>query len=61
LKAAQTDQVKEFAALKGSIAVAIQGAEADKIMDQAASMFGWLLYDAGVTKVDPSTLGIKRL
>lgn len=59
-QAAQTDQVKEFAQLKGSLPVAIQGEAADKIMNQAASMFGWLMYEGGVTDIDPSTLGIPR-
>ncbi len=58
--ASQTDKVREFAELKGSVAVSIQGEEADAIMEQAASMFGWLMYEGGVASVNPETLGIDR-
>ncbi len=60
-KAANTEQVKAFAATKGSNAVAIYGAEADAIMDNNASMIGWLMYDGGVTKINPESLGIMKL
>lgn len=59
-QAAQSQQMKDFADLKGSVAVAIHGEEADKIMDHAAALSGWLMYDAGVTQVNPETLGIPR-
>lgn len=59
-QASQTDKVRDFAELKGSVAVSVQGAEADAIMEQAASMFGWLMYEGGVANVNPETLGIDR-
>jgi tripartite-type tricarboxylate transporter receptor subunit TctC len=59
-QAANTDQVKEFAEMKGALPVAIHGEEADAIMDQAASMFGWLMYEGGVAPINPETLGIPR-
>jgi tripartite-type tricarboxylate transporter receptor subunit TctC len=54
--ASKTQAVKDFAELKGSVAVSIRGAEADKIMDQAASMFGWLMYEGGVAPINPQSL-----
>ena len=59
-QASQTERVQEFAKQKGSVAVSVHGEAADTIMGQAASMFGWLMYEAGVAKIDPSTLGIER-
>lgn len=58
--AAQSDAVAELAESKGSVQVAIRGDEADAIMEQAASMFGWLLYDAGVATVDPAQFDIEK-
>lgn len=60
VQAANTDQVKEFATMKGALPVAIHGEEADAIMEKAASMFGWLMYEAGVAPINPETLGIPR-
>lgn len=58
--AAKSKAVKDLATSKACEAVAIQGAEADKIMDGAASVFGWLKYEAGVSPINPQTLGIPR-
>jgi len=58
--ASQTEKVREFAKLKGSVAVSVKGEEADAIMEQAASMFGWLMYEGGVASINPETLGIDR-
>jgi tripartite-type tricarboxylate transporter receptor subunit TctC len=58
--AAKSQAVKDLAKSKACEAVNIQGAAADAIMDQAASVFGWLKYDAGVSPVNPSTLGIPK-
>jgi tripartite-type tricarboxylate transporter receptor subunit TctC len=58
--ASKSAAVKELAKSKACEAVSVQGAAADKIMDQAASVFGWLKFDAGVSPVNPQTLGIPR-
>lgn len=59
-QAADTDAVRDLAESRGSVAVSIRGDEADAIMEQAASMFGWLLYDAGVAEVDPGNFDIEK-
>jgi len=59
-QAAQSEAVAKLAESKGSVAVAIRGDEADAIMDQAASMFGWLLYEAGVADVSPAEYDIEK-
>jgi tripartite-type tricarboxylate transporter receptor subunit TctC len=58
--AAKTEAVAKLAESKGSVAVSIRGDEADNIMEQAASMFGWLLYDAGVAEISPEKFDIKK-
>ncbi len=58
--AAKTEAIKKLADSKGSMAVAIRGAEADTIMDNAASLVGWLFYETGVTKNSPEKFGISK-
>ena len=58
--AADSKALKDMAAEKASVAVSISGPEADKIMENAASLFGWLLYETEVTKVNPEKLGIPK-
>ncbi len=58
--AAKSKAVKDLANAKACEAVSIQGAAADKIMDSAASVFGWLKYEAGVSPINPQTLGIPK-
>jgi len=58
--AAKSKAVKDLADSKACVATAIQGAEADNIMNDAASVFGWLKFEAGVSPVNPSTLGIPK-
>jgi tripartite-type tricarboxylate transporter receptor subunit TctC len=58
--AADSKALKDMAAEKASVAVSISGQEADKVMENAASLFGWLLYETDVTKVNPEKLGIPK-
>lgn len=59
-EAAKSQAVADLAESRGSVAVSIRGEEADAIMEQAASMFGWLLYDAGVAEVNPANYNIEK-
>jgi hypothetical protein len=45
---------------KASLQVAIQGKEADQVMEMSASVFGWLLYEAGVANISPEKFGIPK-
>jgi tripartite-type tricarboxylate transporter receptor subunit TctC len=56
--AAKSQAVRELATAKACEAVDIKGAEADAVMNDAASVFGWLKYEAGVSPVNPQSLGI---
>jgi tripartite-type tricarboxylate transporter receptor subunit TctC len=58
--ASKTDAIKKLAESKGSVAVSIRGEEADKIMDNAASLVGWLFYEAGVAQNSPEKFGIPK-
>jgi tripartite-type tricarboxylate transporter receptor subunit TctC len=58
--ASQSQAVKNLAGQRGSVAVSVQGTQADAVMEQAASMFGWLLYEGGVAELSPEKFGIKR-
>jgi tripartite-type tricarboxylate transporter receptor subunit TctC len=58
--AAKSQAVKDLAKSKACEAVSIQGADADKVMNDAASVFGWLKFEAGVSPVNPQTLGIPK-
>lgn len=59
-QASKAKSVKDMAETKGCVAVSVRGKEADDIMERAASMFSWLLYDSGVAKISPEKLGIKK-
>jgi tripartite-type tricarboxylate transporter receptor subunit TctC len=58
--AANSQAVKDLAKAKACAQVSIQGAEADAIMESAARVFGWLKFEAGVSPVNPQTLGIPK-
>jgi tripartite-type tricarboxylate transporter receptor subunit TctC len=58
--AANSEAVKKLAETKGAVAVNLQGEEADKAMDRAASQFGWILYEVGVAPKSPDTYGIPK-
>lgn len=58
--AVQSKALKDMAEQKASIAVDIKGKEADTVMENAASLFSWLLFDTHVTKISPEKLGIPR-
>ncbi len=58
--AAKSEAIKKLADSKGSVAVSIRGAEADKVMDNIASLVGWLFYEAGVTENSPEKFGIQK-
>jgi tripartite-type tricarboxylate transporter receptor subunit TctC len=60
-KASKSQAVLDLAKAKACEAVSVQGADADKIMDEAASVFGWLKFDAGVSPINPQTLGIPKI
>ena len=58
--ASRSAAVQRLAEERGSVAVSVQGAEADEVMENAASMFGWLLYEGGVAEISPEEFGIDR-
>ncbi len=58
--ASQSEAVRRLAEERGSVAVSVQGSEADQVMEQAASMFGWLLYDSDVADNSPAQFDIPR-
>ncbi len=59
-KAAASKALKDMAAQKACVAVNFQGADADKIIADKTSLYGWLLYESGQIKVNPETLGIPK-
>ncbi len=59
-KAASSKALKDMAAQKACVAVNVQGAAADKVVADKASLYGWLLYDSGQIKVNPESLGIPK-
>ncbi len=59
-EAASSKSLKDMAEQKASVAVNIQGKEADAIMEKMASLFGWLLYEAGEIKVSPEKYNIPK-
>lgn len=58
--AAQSEAIKKLAESKGAVAVSVHGDEADLVMEKAASMFGWLMYEAGVAKISPEKFDIPK-
>jgi tripartite-type tricarboxylate transporter receptor subunit TctC len=44
--ASQSEAIKKLAEQRGSVAASIQGLEADVVKEKAATMFGWLMYEA---------------
>lgn len=58
--ASQSEAIKKLAESKGCVAASVQGAEADAVMENAASMFGWLMYEAGVAKISPEQFDIPK-
>jgi tripartite-type tricarboxylate transporter receptor subunit TctC len=58
--ASQSEAIKKLAEQRGSVAASVQGLEADAVMEKAASMFGWLMYEGGVAELSPEKFGIKR-
>ncbi|MCR4426520.1 MAG: tripartite tricarboxylate transporter substrate binding protein [Firmicutes bacterium] len=59
--AASSQTMQKFARDRGSKAVCIYGAEAEKANETAASLISWMLYDAGIAKKSPADFGIPRL
>ncbi|MBD3309078.1 tripartite tricarboxylate transporter substrate binding protein [candidate division KSB3 bacterium] len=58
--ASQSEAIKKLADSKGSVQVSIRGDEADKVMDNAASLVGWLFYETGVAEKSPEEFGIPK-
>jgi tripartite-type tricarboxylate transporter receptor subunit TctC len=58
--ASQSEAIKKLAEQRGSVPASVQGLEADAVMEKAASMFGWLMYEGGVAELSPEKFGIKR-
>ena len=58
--ASRSEAIRRLAEERGSVAVSVQGSEADEVMEQAASVFGWLLYDSGVAENSPTQFDIPR-
>lgn len=61
VEAANDPRFKEFCANFGVVPMGIGGKEASDFLERWQSVTAWLLADAGAAKVDPATLGIKRL
>ncbi|OHD82104.1 MAG: hypothetical protein A3J97_09140 [Spirochaetes bacterium RIFOXYC1_FULL_54_7] len=58
--ASQSEAIKKLAEQRGSVAASVQGLEADAVMEKAASMFGWLMFEGKVAPLSPEQFGIKR-
>ncbi len=61
VEAANDPRFKEFCANFGVVPMGIGGPEAIAFLERWQSVTAWLLADAGAAKVDPASLGIKRL
>ena len=57
---ANSEELKSFAASRGSIFSPVSGAEAMEMAKAAVAETAWRMYDTGVAKVSPDTLGIAR-
>ena len=59
-KAAETKAVKDYAKMKGGLAVAISGDKALAVADQLARKEAWIMYDAGQAVKNPADLKIPK-
>lgn len=59
-KAQQEPEFQEFLKQRGAVSLGLSGEEAVKFWKDWQSTTAWLLQDAGVAKVHPEELGIKR-
>lgn len=59
-KIANSEELKKFAASRGSIFTPATGDEAMAMAKAAVAETAWRMYDSGVAKVSPDTLGIPR-
>lgn len=60
IEAAQAESVKKFAEDMGAMAVVLYGEEADKAVEDIASLSCWILYDSGVAENSPADFDIPR-
>jgi tripartite-type tricarboxylate transporter receptor subunit TctC len=59
-KAAATKAVKDYAKIKGGIAIAISGEKATDLVERLARREAWILSDAGVATKSPADLKIPK-
>jgi len=59
-KAAATKAVKDYAKLKGGIAISISGEKAAELTEQLARKEAWILSDAGVATKSPADFKISK-
>jgi tripartite-type tricarboxylate transporter receptor subunit TctC len=59
-KAASSKAVKDYAATKGGISIAISGEKADALVEQLARKEAWIMFDAGQATKNPSDLKIQK-
>jgi len=59
-KAQQDPEFQDFLKQRGAVSLGLSGDEAIKFWKDWQSTTAWLLQDAGVAKVNPEELGIKR-
>jgi len=59
-KAAPTKAVKDYAKIKGGIAISISGEKATDLVERLARREAWILSDAGVATKSPADLKIPK-
>ncbi len=59
-KAAETKAIKDYAKVKGGLAVAISGDKALAVADQLARKEAWIMFDAGQAVKNPADLKIPK-
>ena len=59
-KAAATKAVKDYARMKGGIAISISGEKAADLVERLARREAWILYDAGVAVKSPAEFKIPK-
>lgn len=59
-KVANSDTLKAFAASRGSIFTPVSGEAAQEMARAAVAEAAWRMFDTGVAKVSPDTVGIPR-